>query len=95
MRIFFAISINFLLILHINIDGYSQNIKGFITDNLNNPISDVTVVFQTIDSIFIEATLSMADGKFEINNNEASEGRILFQHISYHPLEKITKNEKT
>jgi hypothetical protein len=93
MRFFSTISISLLLILFINTQGYSQNIKGIITDNLNNPISDVTVVFQTIDSVFIEAVLSMDDGKFELTNKKANEGRILFQHISYHPLEKIIKDE--
>jgi hypothetical protein len=37
--------------------------------------------------------LSAADGKFELNNKEINEGRILFQHISFHPLKKILKDE--
>ena len=62
--------------------GYSQSINGVIYDITNEPIPNVVVVMQTIDSAFIAATTTDIDGKYSLNDVPVA-GILIFQHLAY------------
>lgn len=65
----------------------AQTITGKVIDPSRQPIDGATVVLQTPDSIFVEATITNADGTFLLNHQPAHY-RLLFQHLLYEPQEK-------
>jgi hypothetical protein len=54
----YAITITLLFFLNIQNNASGRNIEGIITDSLNIPIPDVTVILQSKDSVFIDAVFS-------------------------------------
>lgn len=73
-------------------NAYSQNINGFIENSNHEKINNATVLLQTIDSTFLEATITDSLGGFEfVSNPEIF--MIVAQHILYEPhCEKYSKN---
>lgn len=65
----------------------AQTITGKVTDPSNQPIDGATVVLQTIDSVFVEATITNTDGTFLLNH-QPTRYRLLFQHLLYETQEK-------
>lgn len=66
----------------------SQSLTGRVTDSCTIPISDVTVIIQTTDSLFVDAVFTDTLGVYYFNNIPDTNLRILFQHIMYHPYSK-------
>lgn len=60
----------------------AQNIKGTVVDNLNNPIEFATIVLQTTDSLYIDATYSDSLGGFTFAK-DISNFRLITQHLLY------------
>ena len=58
----------------------AQYITGKITDSQEQPVDGATIVLQTIDSIYINASISNPDGTF-ILNNQPEEYRLNVQHL--------------
>lgn len=86
MKKYFLVSI--LLLLGTMLGTVTaQIITGKVTDPSRQPIDGATVVLQTPDSIFVEATITNADGTFLLNHQPAHY-RLLFQHLLYEPQEK-------
>lgn len=65
----------------------AQTITGKVTDPSHQPIDGATVVLQTLDSVFVEATITNTDGTFLLNH-QPTRYRLLFQHLLYETLEK-------
>ncbi|WP_456086376.1 carboxypeptidase-like regulatory domain-containing protein [Parabacteroides sp.] len=57
----------------------AQNITGKVTDNENQPVDGVTIVLQAIDSTYISASISEADGTFVLESRP-EEYRLIVQH---------------
>lgn len=75
----------FLLVLSTNL--FAQTITGRVTDDKQAPIESVTVVMQTLDSTFVDATITGPDGVFSLKMNEGKY-RLIFQHLLYKSLIK-------
>ena len=60
----------------------AQYITGKVTDSQEQPVDGATIVLQTIDSIYINASISNPDGTF-ILNNQPEEYRLIVQHLLY------------
>lgn len=86
MKKYFLVSILLLLGTMLG-TATAQTISGKVTDPSRQPIDGATVVLQTPDSIFVEATITNADGTFLLNHQPAHY-RLLFQHLLYEPQEK-------
>lgn len=61
---------------------WGQTISGILFDNNNRPVEGATIVLQTIDSIYISASLSGLDGTFQLNS-QSEEYRLIIQHLLY------------
>ena len=61
---------------------WGQTIHGKITDSQQQPIDGATIVLQTSDSLYIDATISAADGTF-ILNHQPETYRLIIQHLLY------------
>lgn len=70
----------------------AQTITGKVTDPSHQPIDGATVVLQTLDSVFVEATITNTDGTFLLNH-QPTRYRLLFQHLLYETLEKREAEE--
>ena len=86
MKKYFLVSILLLLGTMLG-TATAQTITGKVTDPSRQPIDGATVVLQTPDSIFVEATITNADGTFLLNHQPAHY-RLLFQHLLYEPQKK-------
>ena len=62
--------------------GYAQNITGKVTNIKEVPLDAVSVILQTQDSTFIEATITQPDGQFTFKHQLKSY-RLILQHIAY------------
>ena len=81
MKKYFLVSILLLLGTMLG-TATAQTITGKVTDPSRQPIDGATVVLQTPDSIFVEATITNANGTFLLNHQPAHY-RLLFQHLLY------------
>ncbi|WP_417121541.1 carboxypeptidase-like regulatory domain-containing protein, partial [Phocaeicola plebeius] len=70
MKKYFLVSILLLLGTMLG-TATAQTISGKVTDPSRQPIDGATVVLQTPDSIFVEATITNADGTFLLNHQPA------------------------
>lgn len=86
MKKYFLVSILLLLGTMLG-TATAQTITGKVTDPSNQPIDGATVVLQTLDSVFVEATITNTDGTFLLNH-QPTRYRLLFQHLLYETLEK-------
>ena len=93
MKKYFLVSILLLLCTMLG-TATAQTISGKVTDPSRQPIDGATVVIQTPDSIFVEATITNADGTFLLNHQPARY-RLLFQHLLYETLEKEGSGKDT
>ena len=55
-------------VLFLGVAANAQTITGKIVDSRNEPIEAVTVVAQTIDSVFVDAAITDSTGQFLIKN---------------------------
>lgn len=60
----------------------AQNITGVITNNKKQPIDGATIVLQTTDSTYINASISNVDGTFVLDS-QPEEYRLIVQHLLY------------
>lgn len=65
-----------------------NNIKGMVIDNEKLAIDGVAVILQTIDSAYVDATVTDSLGCFSFRQSCDKTYRLLFQHLLYLPLEK-------
>lgn len=86
MKKYFLVSILLLLGTMLG-TATAQTITGKVTDPSNQPIDGATVVLQTLDSVFVEATITNTDGTFLLNH-QPTRYRLLFQHLLYETLKK-------
>ena len=93
MKKYFLVSILLLLGTMLG-TATAQTISGKVTDPSRQPIDGATVVLQTPDSIFVEATITDVDGTFLLNH-QPTHYRLLFQHLLYEPQEKEVKEVDT
>ena len=61
---------------------WGQTISGKITDDSQQPVDGATIVLQTMDSIYVGASISNADGTFLLNS-QPEEYRLIIQHLLY------------
>ena len=67
-----------------------QTISGKIIDCNQHPIDGATIVLQTIDSTYISASISNADGTFTFKNQQ-EEYRLIIQHLLYETKQMLGK----
>ena len=60
----------------------AQIITGKIVDSRNEPIEAVTIVVQTIDSVFVDATITDSTGHFFIKS-APEKYRLILQHLLF------------
>ena len=70
----------------------AQNITGKVTDNENQPVDGATIVLQAIDSTYISASISEADGTFVLESRP-EEYRLIVQYLLYKTKEIIGKDK--
>lgn len=70
----------------------AQTVTGKVVNNELQPIEGATIVMQTIDSIYIDATISNTEGAF-ILNSQAKEYRLIVQHLLFQ-TKHIVSNKK-
>lgn len=71
---------------------WGQTISGKITDDSQQPVDGATIVLQTMDSIYVGASISNADGTFLLNS-QPEEYRLIIQHLLYQ-TKQITARER-
>lgn len=79
---------------------HAQQIHGKVTDTAGQPVDGVAVILQTIDSTYLEATITDTAGVFYFKQSPAFDSpdtsqpdayRLLFQHLLYtHSQKEIT-----
>lgn len=70
----------FALLLSVMVNA--QTITGKVVDSRNQPIEAVTVVAQTVDSVFIDAAITDSTGTFVIND-VPERYRLILQHLLF------------
>ena len=69
-------------VLFLGVAANAQTITGKIVDSRNEPIEAVTVVAQTIDSVFVDAAITDSTGQFLIKN-APEKYRLILQHLLF------------
>lgn len=75
------VGISILLLFYVT-SIQAQNITGKVTDNQNKPIDGATIILQTPDSIYVDASISNPDGTF-ILDKQLEKYRLIVQHLLY------------
>lgn len=65
----------------------AQTIQGKVTTSEGMPVDGATVVLQTLDSTFVDATITEANGNFLLSQ-KPEHYRLIFQHILYNTAER-------
>ncbi|MDD3038733.1 outer membrane beta-barrel family protein [Bacteroides sp.] len=81
-----------ILLLFCAISIQAQNITGKIIDREQQPIDGATVILQTMDSTYISASISNADGTF-ILHNQLEVYRLIVQHLLYQTKQITARNK--
>lgn len=76
------ILISLVFVLFFGVIANAQTITGKIVDSKNEPIEAVTVVAQTMDSVFIDAAITDSIGQFIIEN-APEKYRLILQHLLF------------
>lgn len=71
-----------VFVLFLGVTANAQTITGKIVDSRNEPIEAVTVVAQTLDSVFIDAAITDSTGRFIIKN-APEKYRLILQHLLF------------
>lgn len=72
--------------------GLGQTIQGKVTDERQQPVEGATIVLQALDSTYLDATISGADGTFLLNR-QPKEYRLVVQHLLYETRQITGKGE--
>ena len=64
-------------------DLQAQSVRGQVVDNLEQPIDGVSVIMQTLDSVFVDAAITDTLGIFTIHQTMDQTYRFIFQHLLY------------
>ena len=70
----------------------AQTVTGKVVNSEQLPIEGATIVMQTIDSLYIDASISNVDGTFTLNK-PPKEYRLIVQHLLYQ-TKQIVSEEK-
>ena len=84
--------ISYIVVSSFQIAVWGQTINGKIIDSEQRPIEGATIVLQTVDSIYIDASISNADGIFTLNGQQ-EKYRLIIQHLLFH-TKQVTGNGK-
>ena len=84
--------ISYIVVGSFQIVVWGQTISGKIIDSEQRPIEGATIVLQTVDSIYIDASISNADGIFTLNGQQ-EKYRLIIQHLLFH-TKQVTGNGK-
>lgn len=68
----------------------AQTVTGKVVNKELQPIEGATIVMQTIDSIYIDATISDTEGTFVLNG-QSNEYRLIIQHLLYKTIQMVGK----
>ena len=74
--------ISYIVVGSFQIVVWGQTISGKIIDSEQRPIEGATIVLQTVDSIYIDASISNADGIFTLNGQQ-EKYRLIIQHLLF------------
>jgi hypothetical protein len=70
----------------------AQTVQGIVTGKNHEPVEYATVVLQTPDSVYVNATYTDSEGKFSIQT-EISDYRLIVQHVLYETYEEYCSDE--
>lgn len=84
--------ISYIVVGSFQIVVLGQTISGKIIDSEQRPIEGATIVLHTVDSIYIDASISNADGIFTLNGQQ-EKYRLIIQHLLFH-TKQVTGNGK-
>ena len=68
----------------------AQTVTGKVVNKELQPIEGATIVMQTIDSIYIDATISDTEGTFVLDG-QPNEYRLIIQHLLYQTIQMAGK----
>lgn len=74
--------ITILILLSFTQTLQAQTVTGKVVNKELQPIEGATIVMQTIDSIYISASISDTDGRFTLKS-QPEEYRLIIQHLLY------------
>lgn len=80
-----------IVISAMNANSQKYNIKGKLTDTLNDPLISATVLLLEIDSTLIEFSQTSIDGGFEFKKIEPGNYLIKTTYVGYIPITKEIK----
>lgn len=66
----------------------AQHIQGRVIDGEYLPVDGVAVVLQTLDSVYVDATVTDSLGQFLLNQPSDKTYRLLYQHLLYEAFQK-------
>ncbi|WP_455673160.1 TonB-dependent receptor domain-containing protein [Phocaeicola sp.] len=70
----------------------AQTITGKIVNSKQQPIDGATIVLQAIDSTYIDASISNADGTFLLNH-QPEQYRLIVQHLLYNTKQQENRGQ--
>lgn len=71
---------------------WGQTVKGKLIDEKQQPVEGATIVLQTLDSVYVDASLSAADGSFVLEKRPPAY-RLSIQHLLYQTQQIIGEGE--
>lgn len=88
---YFLLICSIFLLSIFNLAAQKYNIKGKLTDTLNDPLISATVLLLETDSTLIEFTQTALDGGFEFKKIEAGNYLVKTTYVGYIPITKGVK----
>ncbi|MDR1197985.1 MAG: outer membrane beta-barrel protein [Prevotellaceae bacterium] len=86
MKILYPILTMLLLISAFAVKAQNApELTGKVVDDENIPIENVSVVMQTVDSVFVKIALTDTLGVFRFEQHPYDKLQLIFHHISYNP----------
>ena len=81
-----------LLVINYTANSQSRHITGRLVDDENNYVQYATIVLQTVDSVYINGTISDSLGQFSLRS-ELDVHSLIVDHISYKTKKVLLSNE--
>lgn len=88
----FAVISYILLLCAIAGGAQAQTVRGKVVNSDQQPVEGATVIMQTVDSLYIDAAISQADGTFVLDTCPSTY-RLVVQHLLYQTRD-MAGNEK-
>lgn len=79
--------LNVIVVWSMHLNATAQTIQGRVIDTDSCAVDGATVILQSVDSAFVEASITNSEGYFLFHNPQ-NNFRLIIQHLLYHTFEK-------